>query len=118
MDEQPAMFQQIESFEPAIEESKNLSNPQQSMKTMPSTPKPEFKQFIAGFNSDGFWTVQKRAFLESCIDGNEFDDDEVRAALGSMTLTVDTDIVYMTLLGWFILRETFIDDEDSWQLIA
>ena len=31
-----------------------------------------------------------------------------------MTLTADVEVVYMTLLGWYILLECFIDDEDSW----
>ena len=82
--------------------------------------KPDFKAFIGCFTSVGSWSSASRAKLVACINGDIFNDEAVRQALSTVTLAggVDIDAVYMTLLAWYILEETYGDDEDQWQLIV
>ena len=43
----------------------------------------------------------------------------MQQALSSINLSdgADAEIVYLTLLAWYILEESFDDDEDQWRLI-
>ena len=83
-------------------------------------PKPDFKAIIGCFTSVGSWSSASRSKLVDCIDGDIFEDGEVWQALGTVSLAggVDMNAVYMTLLAWYILEETYGDDEDQWQLIV
>jgi len=77
-----------------------------------STPKPEFGKFIAGITSVGSWSPSCRPILVACIEGDNFDDATIRQVLASMSLKegVDAEIVYMTLLSWYILDDIFSDE--------
>ena len=83
-------------------------------------PKPQFKKFIAGATSVGSWSIQSRQDIAACIEDGNIEDAAVRQALSEMSLTdgTDAEIVYLTLLAWYILEECYYDDQDQWQLIA
>ena len=81
--------------------------------------KPEFTVVINGQTTDGFWAAESESILAACIDDGDIQDQEVRDALGSVTLQngADSQTVYLTLLAMYILREAFAEYQDEWQLI-
>ena len=88
----------------------------------PEAGKPDLNTFLSGSTSDGFWLKQSRAILIACLQTSDQhgEDSEVRQALSQMTLTdgYQAEIVYLTLLAWYILMEAFINNEAEWQLIV
>ena len=74
---------------------------------------------IKGVTTAGFWANQSRSVLASCVQGEDITDAAIQQALGSLSLSdgTDAEIVYLTLLAWYILEESFDDDEDQWRLI-
>ena len=74
---------------------------------------------MRGVTTAGFWSAESRSALASCVEGGDITDDAVQQALSSISISDGTDpeIVYLTLLAWFILEESFGDDEAQWRLI-
>lgn len=58
--------------------------------------------------------------LAACVESGDIEDAAVRQALSAVALVagVDPEVVYETLLAWYILEESFSDEEDQWQLIV
>ena len=105
----------------SMEESKSLgaSLPKLQATSLPKV-KPAFSEVINGQTSAGCWTASSHNILSNCIIGDSIEDDKVRAALASITLTdgCDMESVYLTLLALFILEEAFYEHEDEWMVIA
>ena len=74
---------------------------------------------MKGVTTAGFWSAESRAVLASCVQGEDIMDPSVQQALGSISLSdgTDSEIVYLTLLAWYILEEAFDDDEAQWRLV-
>ena len=74
-----------------------------------------------GQSSDGSWSNASRSILAACVKGECIDDTSVKSALDLIELTNDDNAsresAYLTLLAWYILEESFADNEDEWQLI-
>ena len=85
-----------------------------------STPKPDFKRFIAGATSVGSWSIGSKGDIVECIEDGIYEDAAVRQAIAGMSLADGTnaETVYLTLLAWYILEECYYDDQDQWHLIA
>jgi len=81
--------------------------------------KPALSAVMKGVTTAGFWAVQSRSVLASCVQGEDITDAAIQQALNSLCLSdgTDAEIVYLTLLAWYILEESFDDDEDQWRLI-
>ena len=108
------------SLESVVEESKTAIATAQNQVLAQKQFKPVFKDFISCFSSMGFWQPSKREDLAACVEGDSFNDITVRETLQMMSLSgeVDMEVVYMTLLAWYTLEESFADEEDQWQLIG
>ena len=99
------------------EESKS-SAPIQAMSSVKIEGKPTFEQVISCQASSGNWTKHSLSVLYACIAGNNYQDSAVQVQLDNMTLTEDREIVYITLMALFILREAFAHREDEHVMIC
>jgi hypothetical protein len=56
--------------------------------------------------------------MAALLKGGASEDQDVMTALQEMTLSVEIETVYVTLLAIYILAEAFEDKEDEWTLLA
>ena len=95
--------------------------PKQEEKKVAKNTKPDFSTLINGQTSSGAWSLESQQTLASCIaEGESLTDQKVDQALDQFELKngADRQVVFLTLLAWYILQESFAQLEDEWQLIV
>ena len=93
--------------------------PVQAAPKKKESTRPDFSTLISGQTSNGAWSLESQKTLASCIaDGENFTDQKIYRALDQFDLKADRQVIYLTLLAWYILQESFAELEDEWQLIV